>query len=276
MRGTTRVYGILGDPVAHSRSPAMQNSAFAALGIDAVYVPFPVAAEDFATTVAGLFAAGVAGLNVTVPHKAAAARIAVALRPRARACGVANTLVRTDDGWVGDNTDGVGLLAALAEHRFRPRGKTVLLIGAGGSARSVAHALVGAGARALIIANRTVARAEELVASLDRRQAEAVDLGVLADADVPGDVDLIVNSTSATLGAGTLPAVRFAHTRRDVLCCDLMYGKASRFLTQARAARRRAVDGTGMLLHQGALAFTLWTGKRAPLAAMRRALATAR
>ncbi len=250
----------------------MQNAAFRALALDAVYVPFPVAAEDFTATVDGLFAAGVAGLNVTVPHKEAAAQIAVDLRPRARACGAANTLIRTDAGFVGDNTDGAGLLAALAEHRFKPRGKSVLLIGAGGSARSVAHAFLAAGARALIVANRTVARGEELVASLGDGRAQAIDLGVLGDRDVLAGVDLVVNSTSATLGTGALPRVAFAHTRSDVLCCDLMYGKASRFLAQARTARRRALDGTGMLLHQGALAFTLWTGKRAPLAVMRRAL----
>jgi shikimate dehydrogenase len=273
VRGTTRVYGILGDPVAHSRSPAMQNAAFAAAGIDAVYVPFPVAAEGLAATIAGLYAAGVAGLNVTVPHKEAAAQLAVALRPRARACGAANTLIRTARGFVGDNTDGAGLLAALAELRFDARGRSVLLIGAGGSARSVAHAFARAGARRLIVANRTRARAEELVASLRHRQALATDLAVLADPDVLSGLDLIINCTSTGLGRGTLPPLRFAHTRRQVLCCDLMYGKPSRFLVAARAAGRRVIDGGGMLLHQGALAFTLWTGKPAPLAVMRRALA---
>lgn len=276
MRGTTRVYGILGDPVSHSRSPAMQNAAFAALGLDAVYVPFPVVADDLAATVAGLFAAGVAGLNVTVPHKEAAARLADDLRPRARACGAANTLIRTADGWVADNTDGAGLLAALAEHRFKPRGRRVLLIGAGGSARSVAHAFAGAGVASLVVANRTPARAEELVASLHHDGAEATDLGALEDPEVTADLDLIVNSTSTTLGGDALPRIAFAASRPTLLCCDLMYGpKPSRFLRDARAARRRTLDGSGMLLHQGALAFRLWTGKKAPLAVMRRALARA-
>jgi shikimate dehydrogenase len=273
VRGTTRVYGILGDPVAHSRSPAMQNAAFAAAGLDAVYVPFPVAADDLKATLAGLHAAGVAGLNVTVPHKEAAARLAIRLRPRARACGAANTLIRTAKGWIGDNTDGAGLLAALAERRFDPRGKNVLLIGAGGSARSVAHAFARAGTQVLIVANRTPARAAALVATLRRRDAHAGDLGVLANAEVLAGLDLIINSTSTTLGGAALPAIRFAATSPTLLCCDLMYGpKPSRFLSQARAAHRHTMDGSGMLLHQGALAFTLWTGKPAPLAAMRRAL----
>jgi len=273
VRGTSRVYGILGDPVAHSLSPAMQNAAFAALGMDAVYVPFPVAADGLAATLAGLHAAGVAGLNVTVPHKEAAARLCVRLRPRARACGAANTLIRTAKGWVGDNTDGAGLLASLAEHGFEPRGRNVLLIGAGGSARSVAHAFARAGTRLLIIANRTPKRAVDLVATLRRRDAYAADLRVLANPEVLGRLDLLVNCTSTSLGADALPAIRFADTRRDVLCCDLMYGKTSRFLAQARRAGRPTLDGLGMLLHQGALAFTLWTGRRGPVDVMRRALA---
>jgi shikimate dehydrogenase len=251
----------------------MQNAAFAALGIDAIYVPFPVPTEGLAATIAGLHAAGVAGLNVTVPHKEAAAALCVRLRPRARACGAANTLIRTADGFVGDNTDGAGLLASLAEHRFAPRGKNVLLIGAGGSARSVAHAFARAGTRLLIVANRTPKRAVDLVATLRRRDAYAADLRVLANREVLGRLDLIVNCTSTSLGAGTLPTIRFADTRKDVLCCDLMYGGTSRFLAQARRARRRILDGTGMLLHQGALAFSLWTRRRAPVDVMRRALA---
>ena len=274
VRGTTRVYGILGDPVAHSLSPAMQNAALAAAGIDGVYVPFPVAAEGLKATMAGLHAAGIAGLNVTVPHKEAAARLCVALKPRARACGAANTLIRTAKGWVGDNTDGAGLLAALAEHGFDPRDKNVLLIGAGGSARSVAHAFARAGTRLLIVANRTPKRAVDLVATLRRRDAYAADLRVLANPEVLGRLDLIVNSTSTTLGGGALPRIDFGLTPRRLVACDLMYGgKRSSFLEQARGARRRTLDGSGMLLHQGALAFTSWTGAEAPLAVMRRALA---
>lgn len=273
VRGTTRVYGILGDPVAHSLSPAMQSAALAAAGIDGIYVPFPVTAADLAAVMTGLFAAGVAGLNVTVPHKEAAARLCVALRPRARACGAANTLIRGAKGWIGDNTDGAGLLAGLAEHGFEARGKNVLLIGAGGSARSVAHAFARAGTRLLLVANRTPKRAVDLVATLRRRDAYAADLRVLANPEVLGRLDLVVNCTSTSLGADALPPIRFADTRRDVLCCDLMYGKTSPFLAAARRAGRRAVDGSGMLLHQGALAFTLWTGKPAPVAVMRQALA---
>ena len=135
--------------------------------------------------------------------------------------------------------------------------------------------MLAAGCRRLVIANRTRARAEALIATLDDRRAAAADLDLLTRRDEIGRFDVIVNSTSATLGAAALPRLPFVATRADVLCCDLMYGKPSPFLRQAARAHRATLDGLGMLLHQGALAFTLWTGRRAPLAAMRRALAAA-
>jgi shikimate dehydrogenase len=273
--GGTRVYAILGDPVAHSLSPAMQNAAFAASGLDAVYVPLRVDTDGLAVAVAGLRACGVAGWNVTVPHKEAMVALVDELRPRARACGAVNTVVRTARGLVGDNTDGAGFVAALRGTGRSPRGMEILLVGAGGSARGVAAALLAAGARRLVIANRTRARADELAATLRTGRAVAAGLDVLADRAALARLALIVNCTSATLDAAALPRIPFAATRVDVLCCDLMYGEPSPFLRHAARAHRATMDGLGMLLHQGALAFTLWTRRRAPLEAMRRALAAA-
>jgi shikimate dehydrogenase len=152
----------------------------------------------------------------------------------------------------------------------------VLLIGAGGSARSVAHAFARAGVARLVVANRTAARARTLVASLRHRGSRAAGLDALADRALLGELDLVVNSTSTGLGMDRLPRIDFAATPRRLLCCDLVYGKPTAFLRAAKAAGRRTVDGSGMLLHQGALAFTLWTGKPAPIAAMRRALESTR
>jgi shikimate dehydrogenase len=273
--GHTRVYGILGDPVDHSASPAMQNAAFAALGLDAVYVPFHVRPADLPAAVEGLRAAGVAGLNVTVPHKEAVVALVDEIRPRAQACGAVNTIVRTRRGLAGDNTDGLGFLAALASAGYGVRGRDVLLIGAGGSARSLAHALVDAGCAGLVVANRTPARAAALVDTLPRGRAEAGGLEVLRDRESLGRFHLIVNCTSTGL-ADTAPPLHFAATRKDALCCDLLYGRRpAPFLQKARAAGRRTMDGAGMLLHQGALALRLWTGRRAPVAVMRRALVQA-
>jgi shikimate dehydrogenase len=283
VRGTTRVYGILGDPVAHSLSPVMQNAAFAAAGMDAIYVAFPVRPDDLGAALTGLRAAGIAGLNVTVPHKEAMVGLVDVLRPRARAARAVNTVIRTPAGLAGDNTDGDGFLAALAEARQRVRGVEVLLVGAGGSARGVAHALVRAGAARIVVANRTPARARALARALGARRASAAGLDLLADRRAVAGFDLIVNCTSGGLvakaGGGArdaLAALPVSATRPDVLCCDLLYGRTlSPFLRRARAAARRTLDGRGMLLHQGALAFELWTGRPAPLGVMRRALGPA-
>lgn len=273
--GRTQLFGILGDPVEHTCSPAMQNAALAAAGIDGVYVPFHVRPADLKTALAGLRAAGIAGLNVTVPHKEAVVPLLDELRPRARACGAVNTIVRTRRGLAGDNTDGTGFIAALAEARRTVRGARILLIGAGGSARGVAHALVRAGCADLYVANRTRARAAALVRTLRSRRATAGGLEILHDRPALPRFDLIVNCTSTGL-RNAAPPLLFAATHRDTLCCDLLYGPTpAPFLRRARAAGRRTMDGSGMLLHQGALAFELWAARPAPLEVMRRALTRA-
>src|SRR5262249_26871444 len=145
--------------------------------------------------------------------------------PRARACGAVNTVIRSGRRLLGDNTDGAGLLAALAERRFHPRGQIALIIGAGGSARSVAYALLEAGVTQLIVANRTLARRVEVVAALAQGRAPALGLEVLVDRDPLHRVGLVVNCTTTGLGIGTLPPLAFRHTRPGMLCCDLVYGR---------------------------------------------------
>lgn len=253
----------------------MQNAAFAACGIDAVYAPLHVRPDALPDAVAGLRAAGVAGWNATVPHKEAMAELVDELRPRARACGAVNTVVRTPRGLVGDNTDGAGFVAALREAGRVVRGAEILLIGAGGSARGIAHALLAAGCRRLLVANRTLSRAAALADALAHDRVEAAALEVLGDAAELGRFHAIVNATSASLDAAALPRIPFRGTRSDVLCCDLVYGKPSPFLRDAARAGRPTMDGFPLLLHQGALAFTAWTGRRAPITVMRRALAAA-
>jgi shikimate dehydrogenase len=275
LAGTTRVYAIIGDPVAHSLSPAMQNAAFAACGIDAVYVPLHVRPDALAAAVAGLRACGVAGWNVTVPHKEAIVPLLDELRPRARAAGAVNTVVRTARGLVGDNTDGVGFVAALREAGRAPRGAEVLAIGAGGSVRGIVPALLGAGCRRIVVANRTRSRADAVVAAVDDHRVTAAGLDLVTSRDELARFDVIINATSASLGDEALPTLPFAATGANVLCCDLMYGKSSLFLRSAARARRETMDGLPLLLHQGAFAFALWTRRSAPLAMMRAALGRA-
>ena len=161
--GTTRVLGIIGDPVSHSRSPEMQNRALAAVGLDYVYVPFHVRPEMLTEAVAGFRASGVHGFNVTVPHKVAVAPLLDRLSPEAEQIGAVNTVHNENGKLVGYNTDGFGLVTSLREELgFEPHGAELVVVGAGGAARAAVHALCSAGAGRIVIVNRTVSKASDL------------------------------------------------------------------------------------------------------------------
>lgn len=252
--------GVLGWPVAHSRSPAMHTAALAAARLEAwTYQLLPVPPEAFADTVGALPGAGFRGANVTIPHKEAALALADRATDRAREIGAANTLTFEGDGIEADNTDAPGLLAALGE----PPPPSALVLGAGGAARAAVWALLGAGADVAVL-NRTRTRAENLVADLG---------GVVVD-DWE-DAELLVNSTS--IGLAGEPFERFG-VGGDALrgfrrVVDLVYRPAGTALvTQARERGLVTVDGHEVLARQGALSFERWTGMPAPLEAMRRAI----
>jgi shikimate dehydrogenase len=266
------VVGIIGDPVGHSRSPAMHNAAFAALGLDWVYVPFPVAAADVGAAVAAVRALGLAGLNVTVPHKEAVIPHLDRLTPLARRVGAVNTVVNQNGRLLGENTDVHGFAATLRAQRIRLRGRHAIVIGAGGAARAVLAALAEAGAARVTIANRTAARARALAGLVRGPRRAVVPLDALRDPTLLGDAALVVNTTSLGLHGAALPPIAHAATPARCLFADLVYGTETAFVRDARRAQRPTCDGSEMLLHQGARAFTLWTGRRAPLTVMRAVL----
>jgi len=241
--------GVLGWPVAHSRSPAMQQAALRAAGLDGwAYQLLPVPPELFEETVRALPAAGFVGANVTIPHKEAALALADSATPLARTIGAANTLTFTADGIEADNTDAPGLLAAIGEP---PR--SALVLGAGGSARAAVHALAGAGCDVYVLA-RTPSRAEGLPATV-------VDRPVAAQA--------LVNCTPVGLhGPDELPLDPAGYE----LVVDFVYREGGTALT--RRATGRVVDGLELLVAQGALSFVRWTGREAPVDAMRAAVQT--
>ena len=250
--------GVLGDPVRHSRSPAMHNAAFQAVGLDWRYVKLPVAPELFAETVRALPDAGYRGANVTIPHKEAALALADEAGDSAQAIGAANTLTFADGLIKADNTDGAGLLAALPRD---PRGLDALVLGAGGAGRAAVWALREAGAR-VTVWNRTPERA----------RACAEDLGVAAT-DAPVAAELVVNATAVGLRPDDrLEDLPLAGIDVPALAVELVYGEhETPFQRWATAAGAEVVDGLEVLVRQGALAFELWTGKEAPLERMRRA-----
>ncbi len=260
--------GVLGWPVAHSRSPRMHRAALAEAGLaDWTYQHLPAPPELFGDVVGGLPGAGFRGANVTIPHKEAALALATEPTARARAIGAANTLTFGPDGAVlADNTDAPGLLAALGSD---PAGLRALVLGAGGSARAAVHALDEAGADVQVW-NRTHARAVALVDALGGRAVEH-----------PGAADVLVNCTAAGLQD---PTATFKHlpfgadaVGNYATVVDLVYSGSGEtaLVTAARGQGCAVVDGLEVLVHQGALSFTAWTGRAAPLATMREAARSA-
>ena len=277
MRGEARLFGVLGDPVDHSLSPAMHNAAFAACALPYLYLRFRVASDALPAALADARRLGMGGLNLTVPLKEVALGLLDDVTPEARRIGAVNTITASDGRLVGDNTDARGFLKSL-EGRIALGGAHVVLIGAGGSARAVGTALATAGVTHVTIANRTLARAADLARRLEDTgpvRATVASLDALEDGLGLSDARLVVNTTSTGLGNDPI-AVRHGATPHDCLFMDLVYGaQPTPFLRAAARGRRRTLDGSGMLLHQGALAFETWTGQAAPLDAMRRALGEA-
>ena len=250
--------GVLGDPVGHSRSPAMHNAAFEELGLDWRYVKLPIAAALFQETVRALPASGYRGANVTIPHKEAALAVADDADDAARAIGAANTLTFENSSIHAANTDAPGLLAALPRE---PRGMSALVLGAGGAGRAAAWALREAGAE-VGGWNRTPERAAALAADLD-----------VASVEAPVPADLIVNATSVGLSPGDrIEELPLAWIDPPQLAVELVYGgHETPFAAWAEAGGAQVVDGLEVLVRQGALSFERWTGQVAPLDAMRKA-----
>lgn len=260
MAEAMRRLGVLGWPVAHSRSPAMHNAALAALELrDWHYQRLPVPPEVFDETVRALPKAGFVGANVTIPHKEAALALAEAATDAARAIGAANTLSFDPDGAIrAANTDAPGLIAALPQD---PRGLSALVLGAGGSARAAAWALREAGAARVAVWNRTPERARAL----------ASDLGV-EQVSEPTGADVLVNCTSVGLADGRFKELPVGADSLSTyaIVVDLVYRSGgTELVAQARQQGCSVVDGLEILVHQGALSFAIWTGLEAPIDAMR-------
>jgi shikimate dehydrogenase len=267
--------GVLGWPVAHSRSPAIQNAALAALGLDDWhYQLLPVPPELFEETVRGLPGAGFRGANVTIPHKEAALALATTATPRARAIGAANTLSFEPDGSIhADNTDAPGLIAALG---VDPAGMSALVLGAGGSARAVVWALLDAGADVQIW-NRTHERAQEVAAALGATAVRLDDSSARRGPQnerLSAGARLLVNCTSVGLDDSSqtfkdLP-VKADHLSTYTCVVDLVYrSHGTALLTAARQQGCSVVDGLDVLVHQGALSLQSWTGLQPSLREMR-------
>jgi shikimate dehydrogenase len=263
--GRTRTVGIIGWPVAHSLSPQIHNAAFRALGLDWVYVPLPVEPSDVTEAFHGLMALGFAGANVTMPHKTVAAEVADTLSDDARRLRAVNTFVVEGSTLQGHNTDAPGFDRFLRHDAgFDPRGRSVLIFGAGGAARACALALARGGVASLVVAARDPARTESLEAAIDGLGVEVNTVAFQEAGHV--SADLIVNATPLGARDEHLP---IPSIREGSLIVDLLYDPSVTPLqVSARSAGAIAFGGIGLLLHQAALSFELWTGRQPPLDVM--------
>lgn len=266
INGATRVAAVLGHPVEHSRSPALHNAAYRALGLDAVYVALDVEPAALPAALAGVRALGLMGVNVTVPHKAAASALCDEVDDVARRVGAVNTVIVRDGRLWGTNTDVYGFRRSLEEV---PRRAVVL--GAGGAARAVVVALVEAGAAAGVVA-RDVDKAHDLV---ELGAGEVIPWTPRGLAGALEGADLVVDTTPVGISAASeaaLPApVPLEALPASATVATLVYHRETALLAAARARGLRTMDGAAMLIHQAARAFTLMTGREAPLDVMRAA-----
>lgn len=262
INGTTELYGIIGNPVSHSLSPAMHNAAFAELGLNKVYVPFTV--EDVNAALPGLAALGVKGVSVTIPHKQTIIPLIDDLDPVAARIGAVNTLVMDDGRIAGSNTDWLGANRALSR-LTELAGCRVLLLGAGGAARAVGFGLKEAGAD-LTLASRTPAAGRELSAALG-----CPWLPLSEAEDFKGTV--LINATSVGMRPQEEKTPLTAGLSAFDIVMDIVYSPLeTRLLREAAQAGCRTINGLSMLLFQGAAQFELWTGEQAPIAVMRQEL----
>jgi shikimate dehydrogenase len=270
--------GVFGHPVAENPTGVMQEAAFAALGLNWRYLTIEVLPNDLPAAVAGLRAMNFAGINCTIPHKVAVLPLLDEVADDARLMGAVNTVRRDGDRLIGENTDGKGFMRALRDDvAIDARGKRVVLLGAGGAARAISVELALAGAAEITLVNRSVERLDTLAALLRKHTTTQIESVTWQGAyHIRSTTDILINATSIGLypSVDAMPAVALDSIRPDLLVCDVIPNPPrTAFLQAAEARGARTLDGLGMLVYQGAIAFTMWTGVEAPVHVMREALA---
>ena len=272
--GRTRICGIIGDPIEHTVSPAMHNAAFKNKGVDYLYLPFRVNRQELGKAIEGMRALNIRGLNVTIPHKVAAIQFLDELDHLADRIGAVNTIVNDNGVLTGYNTDATGFLQALLEKGIEPKGKKVVILGAGGASRAISFILAERGS-SLVILNRTWDKAKicaDRISQILRGEAMALKLDRENLAAALSQADILINATSV----GMSPNINETPVTSNLLkpglvVFDIVYNPIkTRLQKEAEAAGATVISGLDMLVWQGALAFEKWTGQQAPVDLMKR------
>lgn len=280
INGKTKVVGIFGWPVEHTFSPAMHNSAFAHLNLNYVYVPFPVNPEKLGAAVDGIRGLGLAGVNVTIPHKSNVMPYLDKIDQAARLIGAVNTIVNENGTLTGYNTDAPGFVRSLEQDGgITPQGKRIFILGAGGAARAISIQLSLAGAREIVFSTRVPQKSAGLQDIITGSTNTKVTEAVWGDATNAGlrKTDLLINSTPLGMypNIDVMPPVDLRALQDTAVVCDLIYNPRETLLLQkARESGLRTINGLGMLLYQGVIAFELWTKTKAPVEVMKAGLST--
>ncbi len=266
-----KIVALFGYPIKHSISPLFQNAAFQALRINAVYLALKVAPEELQGAVEAIRSLKFLGANLTIPHKEKVLPFLDEISPPAQKCGSVNTIVNRNGKLRGETTDGPGFLRSLKEETgITPKEKRVLLVGAGGAGRAVAFALAEAKAK-IYLTNRTVEKGKKLVSDLKnfypQNTLAFIPFSEKAETLRREKIDILINATSVGLGREER-LFRPGDLNERLVVCDLIYNRKTLLLQSAQKLGLKTIDGLGMLVHQGALSFQLWTGKTAPVKTM--------
>ncbi len=274
-KDTVKIVGLIGYPLGHSLSPAMHNAAFKHLGLNFVYLAMPVKPGDVERAVKSLIPLKITGVNVTVPYKEEVIKYLDKITGDAGLIKAVNTIHNTKGRLVGYNTDADGFITSLyREARVKPRGRDVLLIGAGGAGRAIGVKLAGEGVSSVLISDIDLKKAKALRRHIKKcfPGTEVHSIGAGEIRKVIKDVDMLVNATTVGMRRGDTPVVDPGWLHKGMFVYDVVYNIETRLLKEARKKGLKTLGGLGMLVNQGALAFKIWTGRKAPVDVMRKAI----
>lgn len=272
----TQVFGIIGYPVRHSLSPVMHNAAFEYLRINAIYLAFEASPKNLKVALEGIKVLGVLGVNVTIPHKEAVIKYLNWVSREAKLINAVNTIVNKGGRLLGYNTDAYGFIKSLKEDlKFLPKGKSIFVVGAGGAARAVVFSLAMAGAKRIILTDKADEKALELACEAELTtgcDCIALKIDSRGIKEMVLNSQLLVNATPIGMKEQDPAVINPLFLHKGLCIFDLVYNRDTKLLKIAKSKGIKSVGGLNMLLYQGAKAFGLWTGKKAPLAIMKKAI----